>query len=79
MKVTVRFFAGPRERLGVSELVQELAAGSTVQALVDDLVQVYPDLGSFRCKYAVNSTYVPLDAELCDGDEVACIPPVGGG
>jgi molybdopterin converting factor small subunit len=79
MKVTVRFFAGPRERLGVSDLVRELPAGSTVQVLVNDLVQAYPDLGSFRCKYAVNSAYVPLGAELHDGDEVACIPPVGGG
>ncbi len=79
MRVTVRFFAGPRERLGVSELVRELPAGGTVQALVDDLVQVYPDLVSFRAKYAVNSAYVPLDTELHDGDEVACIPPVGGG
>jgi molybdopterin converting factor small subunit len=79
MKVTVKFFAGPRERLGVSELVRELPAGGTVRVLVGKLEQDYPDLGSFRCRYAVNSAYVPLDAELCDGDEVACIPPVGGG
>ena len=79
MRIMVRFFAGPRERLGVSELVHELTAGGTVQALVDDLVRVHPDLGSFRCRYAVNSAYVPLHTELHDGDEVACIPPVGGG
>jgi molybdopterin converting factor small subunit len=79
MRVTVKFFAGPRERLGVSELVHDLPAGGTVRKLVNDLVQVYPDLVSFRLLYAVNSAYVPLDTELYDGDEVACIPPVGGG
>jgi molybdopterin synthase sulfur carrier subunit len=79
MQVKIRFFAGPREQLGVSELVQVLPAGATVQALVDALIESYPDLGSFRCKYAVNSAYVTMEAELHDGDEVACIPPVGGG
>ncbi len=79
MKVAVRFFAGPREQMGVSELVQELPAGATVQTLVDALVGAHPELGSFRLKYAVNSTYASLDTELRDGDEVACIPPVGGG
>ena len=79
MKVRVKFFAGPRERLGVGELVQELPAGATVQTLVRALVGAYPDFGTFRLKYAVNSTYVSLESELHDGDEVACIPPVGGG
>ena len=46
---------------------------------VDVLVNAYPELGSFRLKYAVNSAYASLETELHDGDEVACIPPVGGG
>ena len=79
MKVTVRFFAGPREKLGVSELLLELPAGSTVRSLADTLVEVYPDLGNLRLKYAVNSAYVDQDTALSDRDEVACIPPVGGG
>jgi molybdopterin converting factor subunit 1 len=79
MKVNVRFFAGPREQLGVSEVVQELPSGATVQTLVDALCGAYPDLSTFRCKYAVNSSYVSLETGLHDGDEVACIPPVGGG
>jgi molybdopterin converting factor small subunit len=79
MKVTVRFFAGPRERLGTGALVQELPVGATVETLIDTLIGAYPQLGSFRLKYAVNSSYVSLDTELHDGDEVACIPPVGGG
>jgi molybdopterin converting factor subunit 1 len=79
MKVKVRFFAGPREKLGFGELVQELPSGATVQMLVDALVDAYPELESFRLKYAVNSAYVSPETELQEGDEVACIPPVGGG
>lgn len=79
IKVKVRFFAGPREKLGFGELEQELPAGATVQTLVDALTGAYPDWASFRLKYAVNSAYVPLGTALSDGDEVACIPPVGGG
>lgn len=30
-------------------------------------------------RLAVNCAYVPWDAALCDGDEVALIPPVSGG
>jgi molybdopterin converting factor subunit 1 len=79
MKVKVRFFAGPREKLGIGEIDQELPSGATVQTLVETLTRAYPDIASFRLKYAVNSAYVSLDAVLNDGDEVACIPPVGGG
>jgi molybdopterin converting factor subunit 1 len=79
VKIKIRFFAGPREQLGVGELVRELPAGATVQTLANLLVQEYPALGPFRIKYAVNSAYVSTETELHDGDEVACIPPVGGG
>jgi molybdopterin converting factor small subunit len=79
MKVTIRFFAGPREVLGIGELTQELSTGATVQTLSDALLGAHPELGTFRLKYAVNSKYASLDVELHDGDEVACIPPVGGG
>jgi molybdopterin converting factor subunit 1 len=79
IKVKVRFFAGPRERLGIGELEQELPEGATVQTLVGALARAYPNFDTFRLKYAVNSAYVSLDTALNDGDEVACIPPVGGG
>jgi len=79
MKIKVRFFAAPREMLGAGELVQELPAESTVQTLMDALIRTYPKLGSLPLKFAVNRAYASLDTQLCDGDEVACIPPVGGG
>jgi len=76
MRVTVRLFAGLRERAGVSRRELELADGATV----DD---VWPalDLGSEPggLVYAVNRTYVNRGQALADGDEVGLIPPVSGG
>jgi MoaD family protein len=81
MKVKVKFFAAPREVIGRSEIEQELPAGATVRQLLDEILAQYPAL----CRHveamnmAVNRRYVELDAELRDGDTVACVPPVGGG
>ena len=74
MRVTVRLFAGLRERAGRAYLELEEVAS------IDD---VWPrlDLGDEPpgLLYAVNREYVERDHELSDGDEVALIPPVSGG
>ena len=79
MRVQVRFFAGARELVGIGAMEQAMADGATVQDLVDTLFSAYPDLCEQRLRFAVNSTYAPPETVLRDGDEVACIPPVGGG
>ncbi len=74
MRVTVRLFAGLRERAGRSRVELENVAR------VDD---VWPALGLGEepdgLLYAVNREYVERGHELADGDEVALIPPVSGG
>jgi len=79
MNVTVRLFAVSRELVGTDSLTQALPAGATVQDLADALFEAYPGLRAMRFKYAVNATYAGLETTLHDGDEVAFIPPVGGG
>ena len=79
MKVQVRLFAAARELVGSGSMMQVLPAQATVRDLVDALLEAYPGLSEMRLKFAVNSAYASLDTALCDGDEVACIPPVGGG
>ena len=74
MKVTVRLFAGLRERAGFA--TRELDG-------VERVADVWAALGLGDeppgLLYAVNKVYVPRDGELRDGDEVALIPPVSGG
>ena len=71
--MTVRLFAGLRERAGWSR--REVDAAT--------VADVWPalDLGDEPAGllYAVNKEYAPQDKTLSDGDEVALIPPVSGG
>jgi molybdopterin synthase catalytic subunit/molybdopterin converting factor small subunit len=73
MAVTVRLFAGLRERAGWAR--RELEAAT--------VADVWPALGlgdePAGLLYAVNREYADRDRELRDGDEVALIPPVSGG
>ncbi len=81
MQLTVRFFAAPREALETDEIELEVPSGSTVEDLIDILRRRYPVLASYTrfLNVAVNRAYVGMHTELHDGDEVACLPPVGGG
>jgi molybdopterin synthase catalytic subunit len=76
MRITIRLFAGLRERAGVGERTLELDPGAQVGDVWGDL-----DLGEEPAGllYAVNREYADAGTELYDGDEVALIPPVSGG
>ena len=73
MTVTVRLFAGLRERAGWSK--REIDAAT--------VADVWPalELGDEPAGllYAVNKEYAERNHALHDGDEVALIPPVSGG
>jgi molybdopterin synthase catalytic subunit/molybdopterin converting factor small subunit len=71
--VTVRLFAGLRERAGWSRR----------DVVAETVADVWPALGlgdePAGLLYAVNKAYASPDRALTDGDEVALIPPVSGG
>ena len=74
MRVSVRLFAGLRERAGTARLeVADVARVGDVWAKLG--------LGEepTGLLYAVNREYAGPDDALHDGDEVALIPPVSGG
>ena len=83
MNVTVRFFASLREAAGTEQEQVNLPPGASVQMLLQALVDRYSSmgaqLGARGVRFAVNRCYAQPDVELKDGDEVALVPPVGGG
>jgi molybdopterin synthase catalytic subunit len=76
MVVSVRLFAGLRERAGIRERTLELPEEATVGD-----VWALLDLGDEPegLLYARNREYAERDQRLETGDEVALIPPVSGG
>ncbi len=76
MRITVKLFAGLRERAREGERDLELDDGARV-------ADVWAPLGLGEepegLLYAVNKEYASPDRRLSEGDEVALIPPVSGG
>jgi molybdopterin synthase catalytic subunit/molybdopterin converting factor small subunit len=76
MHVTVRLFAGLRERAGTGHLELELPA----HACVGDALAAMSELvGEIPVVMAVNRQYAERADRLSTGDELALIPPVSGG
>ena len=76
MNVTVRLFAGLRERAGRDVLELELPEG----AVAADALAAVDHLGDgLSLVLAVNREYARPDTPLHAGDELAVVPPVSGG
>ena len=83
-KITVRYFALLRERLGrESEELSWDDAAPTVARLRRHLAERNPAAAAIldggTLLVAVNREYAAAGAPLKDGDEVARFPPVSGG
>lgn len=74
MIVSVRLFAGLRERAGRARVEVELPEG----ALVSDLLEVM-EIAPRSCVVAINREYAAESEPVRAGDEVALVPPVSGG
>src|SRR5215216_7228412 len=74
MLVSVRLFAGLRERAGASHVDVELPDDATVGDLLAAL-----ELKPRSCVAAINREYADAAARIAPGDEVALVPPVSGG
>jgi molybdopterin converting factor subunit 1 len=76
MRVTVRLFAGLRDRAGAGELSLELPDGARV---ADALARLTTLTEGVPVVMAVNREYAEESRTLAAGDELALIPPVSGG
>ena len=76
--VIVHYFAVLREKKGVDKESVEFLEHETVEEL---FLRLFPGLGKepIRVGFAINQHHCPGVQALMDGDEVAFIPPLGGG
>jgi molybdopterin converting factor subunit 1 len=79
MEIQIKLFAAARELTGTGSIVKMFPAGTTVQDVAEALFEHYPGLGKMQLRFAVNAIYTKPETTLTDGDQVAFIPPVGGG
>jgi len=74
MVVSVRLFAGLRERAGSAHVEVELPDDATVADLLAAM-----ELAPRSCVAAINREYADPTAPIGPGDEIALVPPVSGG
>ncbi len=81
MRVKILFFAGARERAGTGSIEIDVADNATVRDAVNQATTATHRefTVSNNVMLARNGLYVDETTELCDGDEIAIIPPVSGG
>lgn len=81
MTVRVLAFARLRELLGFGARDVNLADGATLEGLWAQLAHGANGLDGLRAstRFARNGALVEAAAVLADGDEIALMPPVGGG
>jgi molybdopterin converting factor small subunit len=75
VRITLRWFAALREQRGRSEELLEVAPGARVADVCASL-GLPPGLS---VAVAVNETLVGPAHVLAEGDELALLPPLGGG
>ena len=76
MTIVVRYFAILRERKGLAQEKITVAKQVSVEALY---LQLFGEQACVGLRFAVNQTYVSASHLINDGDEVAFLPPLGGG
>jgi MoaE-MoaD fusion protein len=80
VRVSVRLFAGLRERAGTDRIEIELPDPASVADVLAAMAST--PVGVLRpreCVVAVNREYADADEPVRAGDEIALVPPVSGG
>ncbi|TCK19425.1 molybdopterin synthase sulfur carrier subunit [Thiogranum longum] len=77
MQITVRLFAGLRERYGMDVMTVSVPGNITVSEVWSLVLPEEPLPDNVLA--AQNMEYVDYESAVADGDEIAFFPPVTGG
>jgi len=81
--VSIRFFAGFREKIGAEKIEVSVPDETTLADFITRLESDYPEISALieknKATIAVNHEIVDMDQTISDGDEIALFPPVSGG
>jgi len=81
MALRVLAFARLRELLGFGERTLDVGASATLEDVWTSLTASSPEAARMRAstRFARNGVVVDGSTKVLDGDEIALLPPVGGG
>jgi molybdopterin converting factor small subunit len=81
MKVRLLAFAGLRELLGAPAREIEVREGASLGDLWTQLIRERPEFAALEqsSRFARNGALAGRETLLAEGDEVALMPPFGGG
>ena len=81
MKVRAQFYAQLRDLIGKREIDVDLAEGSTVRELLDEIYARHPKLRSHDKSILIGADveFVDRNYKLKPGEEISIMPPVQGG
>jgi MoaE-MoaD fusion protein len=81
LQLSIRLFANLREQFGTSQISIDVREPICAEELIDALVERYPSSAQALVNVMVARNHVLLEPKdiLTSEDEIALIPPVGGG
>ena len=81
MKINLKLFSVYRDIVGSKEMTMDVVPGTTLVDLLESLLNRYPRLKPLAKSVvlAVNRDFADSKTRLREGDEVALMPPIGGG
>jgi MoaD family protein len=81
MKVRVQFYAQLRDLVGIRELDIDVAEGSTIRDLLEQVYARQPKLRPHGKSMLIGAgvEFVDRNYKLSAGDEISIMPPVQGG
>jgi MoaD family protein len=81
MKVRVQFYAQLRELVGIHELDIDIAEGSTIRDLLEQIYARQPNLRPHDKSILIGAgvEFVDRNYKIKPGEEISIMPPVQGG